>query len=131
MENFEQTHYFCLRQHFPFGSGITLANKRRNEKSVENLLERTSRTLEDIDLIVFHQASKLVIDNLVQRLSLDVNKVFTNYDSVGNTVSATIPIALKDAVSQGRLHNGDIVMVVGFGVGLSWGATMINWTMEG
>ena len=56
--------------------------------------------------------------------------MFTNYESVGNTVSATIPIALIDAVSQGRLHKGDTVMIVGFGVGLSWGATLIEWSME-
>lgn len=112
------------------GSNVFLFTMSVVPKSVENLLERTSKTLEDIDLIVFHQASKLVIDTLIQRLSLDVNKVFSNYASVGNTVSATIPIALKDAVSQGRLHNGDTVMVVGFGVGLSWGATLIDWSME-
>jgi 3-oxoacyl-[acyl-carrier-protein] synthase III len=113
------------------GSNVFLFTMNVVPKSIKNLLERTSKTLEDIDLIVFHQASKLVIDNLIKKLSLDEEKVFTNYDSVGNTVSATIPIALKDAVSQGRLKNGDTVMIVGFGVGLSWGATLINWTMEG
>jgi 3-oxoacyl-[acyl-carrier-protein] synthase III len=113
-----------------YGSNVFLFTMSVVPKSVENLLERTSKTLEDIDLIVFHQASKLVIDTLIKRLSLDVDKVFTNYESVGNTVSATIPIALKDAVSQGRLHKGDTVMIVGFGVGLSWGATLIEWSME-
>ena len=113
-----------------YGSNVFLFTMSVVPKSVETLLERTSKTLEDIDLIVFHQASKLVIDTLIKRLSLDVDKVFTNYESVGNTVSATIPIALKDAVSQGRLHKGDTVMIVGFGVGLSWGATLIEWSME-
>ena len=78
-------------------------------------------------LFVFHQASKLVIDNLTRHLSLPQEKVFINYESIGNTVSATIPIALKDAVAQGRLKAGDTVILVGFGVGLSWGASVIRW----
>ena len=113
-----------------YGSNVFLFTMNVVPKSINNLLERTSKTFEDIDLFVFHQASKLVIDTLIQKLSLETEKVFTNYDSVGNTVSATIPIALKDAVSRGRLHNGDTVMIVGFGVGLSWGATLIRWTMQ-
>jgi 3-oxoacyl-[acyl-carrier-protein] synthase III len=113
------------------GSNVFLFTMYVVPKSINNLLKRASKTLEDIDLIVFHQASKLVIDNITKKLLLDEGKVFTNYDSVGNTVSATIPIALKDASSQGRLKGGDIVMVVGFGVGLSWGATLINWTAQG
>ncbi len=61
-------------------------------------------------------------------MSLDNEKVFVNYDSIGNTVSASIPVALKDASAQGCLKEGDTVMLVGFGVGLSWGATLIRWT---
>ena len=112
------------------GSSVFLFTMNVVPKCIGNLLARASVTLEDIDLIVFHQASKLVINNLTHRLSLDSKKVFTNYDLIGNTVSATIPIALKDAVSQGRLKYGDRVMIVGFGVGLSWGATLLNWTAE-
>jgi len=113
------------------GSNVFLFTMNVVPKSINNLLSRTSKTLDDIDLIVFHQASKLVIDNIIKKLSLDEKKVFINYASIGNTVSATIPIALKDASSQGRLKAGDTVMVVGFGVGLSWGATLINWTSQG
>ena len=62
-----------------------------------NSSKSSGMTLDDVDLVVLHQASKLVIDNLTRRLSLDARKVFTNYASIGNTVSSTIPIALKDA----------------------------------
>ena len=62
--------------------------------------------LKKIDLFVFHQASKLVIENLIRSMSLDKNKVFTNFENIGNTVSSTIPIALKDADTQGRLKDG-------------------------
>jgi 3-oxoacyl-[acyl-carrier-protein] synthase-3 len=61
-------------------------------------------------------------------MSLDKDKVFTNFENIGNTVSASIPIALKDAADQGRLKEGDTVLLVGFGVGLSWGATVMRWS---
>ena len=91
------------------------------------LLDKAKFGLEDIDLIIFHQANKFVIDNLIEKLSLNPKKVFTNYEKIGNTVSASIPIALKDAEDSGLLDNGDKIMLVGFGVGLSWGATIIEW----
>ena len=110
------------------GSDVFFFTMRVVPQCVNNLLSRTGLTLDNIDLIVFHQASKLVIDNLIRTLALDKNKVFTNFESIGNTVSASIPIALKDAETQGRLKGGDTVMIVGFGVGLSWGATLIRWS---
>lgn len=112
------------------GSSVLLFTMSVVPASINKLLKNASMTLDDVDLVVFHQASKLVIDNLTQRLSLDTKKVFTNYASIGNTVSATIPIALKDADNQGRLQNGDNVLLVGFGVGLSWGTTLIRWASE-
>lgn len=111
-----------------YGSDVFLFTMRVVPQSINKLLERTGFSLGNIDLIVFHQASKLVIENLIRTLSLDKAKVFTNFETVGNTVSASIPIALKDAETQGRLKNGDRVLLVGFGVGLSWGATLINWS---
>jgi 3-oxoacyl-[acyl-carrier-protein] synthase-3 len=110
------------------GSDVFLFTMRVVPPCINKLLERTGLTLENIDLFVFHQASKLVIENLIRTMSLDKSKVFTNFENIGNTVSASIPIALKDADTQGRLKDGDTVMLVGFGVGLSWGATLIRWS---
>ena len=112
------------------GSDVFLFTMNRVPQCINNLLKRSGRSLCDIDLFVFHQASKLVIENIVRLMSLDIDKVFTNFEHIGNTVSASIPIALKDADNQGRLKQGDTVMLVGFGVGLSWGATIINWTEQ-
>lgn len=109
------------------GSDIFLFTMRVVPPSVNKLLNQAGLTLENIDLFVFHQASKFVIDNLIRSMSLDKKKVFINYDSIGNTVSASIPIALKDAASKGCLKEGDMVMLVGFGVGLSWGAALMRW----
>lgn len=94
---------------------------------VLSLLDKAKKTLDDIDLFVFHQASKLVIDNIIRRLDLPTEKVFTNYQEIGNTVSASIPIALKDAQERGDLERGKEVMLVGFGVGLSWGGCLVKW----
>lgn len=110
------------------GSDVFLFTMREVPLCIDALLTREGLMLSDIDLFVFHQASKLVIENLVRTLALDKSKVYTNLEIVGNTVSASIPIALKDAAKQGRLKDGDTVMLVGFGVGLSWGATIVRWS---
>lgn len=115
----------CLQMQ---GSDIFLFTMRVIPPSINKLLERAGIALADVDLFVFHQASRLVIDNLARHLSLDKEKVFVNYEFIGNTVSASIPIALKDAAVQGRLKEGDTVLLVGFGVGLSWGSTVIRWS---
>ena len=110
------------------GSQVFMFTMNRVPKCVDALLDSSAINLNDIDMFIFHQASKLVIENLIRRLELDEEKVFVNYKNVGNTVSASIPIALKDAAIQGRLKEGDTVMLIGFGVGLSWGATLVRWS---
>ncbi len=96
-------------------------------KTINTLLDKTGKTLKDIDLFIFHQASKVVIDNIIRRMELPEEKVFTNYHRIGNTVSASIPIALRDAEKEGRLKENDQIMLVGFGVGYSWGSCLIRW----
>ena len=110
------------------GSDVFLFTLSSVPDCINELLDKSRLDIEDIDLFVFHQASKLVLENLVRIMSLDEDKVFSNLENVGNTVSASIPIALKDAETQGRLKSGDKIMLVGFGVGLSWGATLLTWT---
>lgn len=96
-------------------------------KCVTALLNKSAKTISDIDLFVFHQASKLVMDNIIRRLRIPEERVFVNYHQIGNTVSASIPIALKDAVDKKHLKKGDLIMLVGFGVGYSWGGCLIQW----
>lgn len=109
------------------GSKVFMFTMDMVPKCVMSLLEKSKKMLKDIDLFVFHQASKLVMDNIIRRLELPEEKVFSNLDRVGNTVSASIPIALKDAVEAGRLQEGDQVMLLGFGVGYSWGGCLMQW----
>ena len=95
--------------------------------AVQQILEMHSLKLEDIDLFVFHQATKLILEHLRKEIGIPEEKFYTNIENKGNTVSATIPMALRDAADEGRLRPGDRVMVVGFGVGFSWGATILRW----
>lgn len=110
------------------GSDVFLFSMRVVPSCINNLLARCKLSIDQIDLFIFHQASKLVIENIIRLMSLDANKVFVNHEFIGNTVSATIPIALKDAVACGRLNAGQLVMLVGFGVGLSWSGVLLRWS---
>jgi 3-oxoacyl-[acyl-carrier-protein] synthase III len=123
-KNIEDSTYGLLEMN---GSDVFLFTLSSIPPCINMLLDKSSLRINDIDLFVFHQASKLVLENIIRIMSLDKDKVYINLKNVGNTVSATIPIALKDAEYQGRIKDGDRVMLVGFGVGLSWGATLITW----
>ncbi|RMO18839.1 3-oxoacyl-ACP synthase [Pseudomonas cichorii] len=81
----------------------------------------------DIDLFVFHQANQFMLDALRRRLKLPAEKFAMAFQHCGNTVSCTIPIALKESMNKGVLKPGDLVAAVGFGVGYSWGACLIRW----
>jgi 3-oxoacyl-[acyl-carrier-protein] synthase III len=94
---------------------------------VAALLAKAGLTLDDIDLFVFHQANALIVSELGRSLGIPPNKLQITLSHCANTVSSTIPIALKHAVHEGRLRGDDLVMIVGFGVGLSWGASLIRW----
>jgi 3-oxoacyl-[acyl-carrier-protein] synthase-3 len=96
-------------------------------KSIQALLERASLSFEQIDLFVFHQANRFMLEHLRKRLKIPAEKFQVSMAHCGNTVSSTIPIALKEAQREGRLKDGATVMLVGFGVGYSWGATLLRW----
>ena len=96
-------------------------------KSVKEILALSGRSLDDIDLFVFHQANKFMLEHLRKKLKVPEEKFYLSFKNYGNTVSSTIPIALKDAQSDGTLKSGSLVMLVGFGVGYSWGSTLVRW----
>jgi 3-oxoacyl-[acyl-carrier-protein] synthase-3 len=83
--------------------------------------------MDQIDLFVFHQANQYILDHLRKKIHVPAEKFFVAMRDCGNTVSSSIPIALKHALLQGRLKSGDCVMLVGFGVGYSWAATLVRW----
>ncbi|HLI83846.1 MAG TPA: ketoacyl-ACP synthase III [Bryobacteraceae bacterium] len=98
---------------------------------IAQLLDRSGKDLEQVDLFVFHQANRYMLDHLRGKLKIPREKFYLWLESCGNTVSSTIPIALKHALAEGRLRPGQTVMLVGFGVGYSWGATLLEWPMLG
>jgi len=91
------------------------------------LLAKTGLTVDDIDLLVPHQANVRMIDSAAEKLGLPKERVFVNLERYGNTSGGSIPLALDEAVREGRLKEGMTVMTVGFGGGLAWGANLIRW----
>jgi 3-oxoacyl-[acyl-carrier-protein] synthase-3 len=89
--------------------------------------EAAGLTMEDVDLFVPHQANRRIIEAAAQRVGLPRERVMVNIDRYGNTSTATIPLALRDALDHGRLHAGDRVLIAGFGSGLTWAACLLEW----
>jgi 3-oxoacyl-[acyl-carrier-protein] synthase-3 len=95
---------------------------------LNRLLQKAEIQPDDVDLFVFHQANKYMLDHLREKTRIPTEKFFVGMERCGNTVSATIPIALRQAQQQGVLRPGMTVALVGFGVGYSWGAVVVRWT---
>ncbi|MGD0755397.1 MAG: ketoacyl-ACP synthase III [Bacteroidales bacterium] len=93
---------------------------------VKKVLEKNSLSLESIDYVIFHQANKYMLDYLRKKIKIPIEKFYQNMENTGNTVSSTIPIALKDCIERNLVKNGDKILLAGFGVGYSWGATIIQ-----
>jgi 3-oxoacyl-[acyl-carrier-protein] synthase III len=97
-------------------------------ESTQHVLAKAGLSTADVDLFIPHQANTRIIDYAVHRLGIPDDRVFVNIDNYGNTSSASIPIALCEAQAQGRLQPDDIVVMVGFGAGLTWAAAALQWT---
>jgi 3-oxoacyl-[acyl-carrier-protein] synthase III len=102
------------------------AVKRMGQASID-VLKKAGLKPEDIDILIPHQANIRIIDAAAKRLKLAKNKVFVNLDKYGNTSTASVPLALVEAKEEGLIKNGDIVVLVAFGAGLTWAATVIEW----
>ncbi len=94
---------------------------------IQSLLAKLSLSMADIDLFLFHQANKYMIDYLLKKLKIPADKTHMYLENIGNTSGSTIPLLLADAWRTGKLRPGAKVLAIGFGVGLSWGATVIRW----
>lgn len=103
---------------------------RKMTESVINVVRASGLTWDDIELLIPHQANARIIEMAVQRLGIAPEKVVVNIDRYGNTSAASIPLALCDALEEGRLRSGDHVVLVGFGAGLTWAAAVLHWQPE-
>jgi 3-oxoacyl-[acyl-carrier-protein] synthase-3 len=100
---------------------------RAMEDVVRQLLERHQLSISDISLLIPHQANIRILNKLTDCLGATADQVFCNVDKYGNTSAASIPIALDEAVRQGRIQQGDKVLLCAFGGGFTWGSMLMHW----
>ena len=103
---------------------FTIANIPQN---IKKLLKISKIKKEKIKTFFFHQGSKVILNSLKNSLNLPNEKVYNNLRFLGNTVSSTIPFSLKQASTKKKINNNDLIVLSGFGVGLSWGSCIIKW----
>lgn len=109
---------------FKFGARIM-------ERATRNALEKANLTIEDLDFLVPHQANIRIIESAAKKLKINNEKLCINLDKYGNMSSASIPVLLDEVVKEKRIKKGDIVVLVGFGAGLTWGSMAIRWSKGG
>jgi len=95
--------------------------------AAEDALRQCELTVSQINCVIPQQSNRRIIDTFAKRIGATPGQVFTNLEKFGNTSAASIPIALADAVEAGRVTTGDLVLLVAFGSGLTWGAMVLEW----
>src|SRR5439155_12678773 len=94
---------------------------------IREALEKSGHSLEEVALVIPHQANMRISDAVADRLGVPREKVFQNIQRYGNTTAASIPIALAEAAHQGRIQPGDLIVLAAFGAGFAWGAVVVRW----
>ena len=100
---------------------------RKMSEVCKSILERNSLSVSDLDIFISHQANRRIIEAAADRLGMDPDKVLINIDRYGNTTAATIPLATADAIQQGKLKKGNLVLYAAAGAGYTVGATLVRW----
>jgi 3-oxoacyl-[acyl-carrier-protein] synthase-3 len=100
---------------------------RALESSVKEVLQACGKGVADIDLLIPHQANLRIIDHVIKKMGVSKEKVFINLQKYGNTSAASVPLALDEAISAGRIKSGDLILLSGFGAGLTYGANLVKW----
>jgi 3-oxoacyl-[acyl-carrier-protein] synthase III len=109
------------REVFKFATRVLVSSAR-------DVLERCGVSVEEVDVYVPHQANVRIMDHAAQKLGIPRERMVVNVDRYGNTSSGSIPLALADAQEDGRLKEGDLVLMTGMGAGLTWGSALMKWT---
>jgi 3-oxoacyl-[acyl-carrier-protein] synthase-3 len=120
----EGLHYLRMRGREVFRFAVRVMST-----ATRQALEQAGLTVDDLKLVVPHQANQRIIESSARSLGLSPEAVVSNLDRYGNTSAASIPIALCEAVEDGRIEQGDLVVFVGFGAGLTWGAAAVRWSV--
>ncbi|WP_433087362.1 3-oxoacyl-ACP synthase III family protein [Dactylosporangium sp. CA-052675] len=109
------------------GNEIYLNAVRFTVRTVRATLEKAGVKVGDVDHVVPHQANIRIINSVLNHAGIDPERLVTNLDRYGNTASASIPLALSEALDAGRIKQGDLVLLAGFGAGMTWGSMLIEW----
>jgi 3-oxoacyl-[acyl-carrier-protein] synthase-3 len=118
----QRLHYIRMRGNETFKMAV-----RCIEEVCREVLEAARLSTSDVDLFVPHQANRRILDAVAQRMRIPDERCYINVDRYGNTSSASIPIALDEAVREGKIKRGSIVLMAAFGAGLTWGASVVRW----
>jgi 3-oxoacyl-[acyl-carrier-protein] synthase-3 len=116
-------------RHYPTMNGPMVFKHatRRFCESIKEVLQKGEADLADVDLVIPHQANQRITDAVGARMGVPPERMFSNIAKYGNTTAASIPIAMAEAVKEGRLKRGDLLVTVAFGSGFTWGANLIRW----
>jgi 3-oxoacyl-[acyl-carrier-protein] synthase III len=95
--------------------------------AIHKALEKTGHSIDEVDIFIPHQANVRIINAVAQKVGIPEEKCIINLDRVGNLIAGSIPVALDEAVRDGRVKDGDLVLIAGFGAGLTWGSALIRW----
>lgn len=109
------------------GSEVFKSAVRSMAEAADQALIRAGMTGDDIDILIPHQANIRIIEATAKYAKIPMEKVFVNVERYGNMSSATVPVALDEAVEQGRLKSGDTALMVAFGAGFTWGSAVLRW----
>ena len=97
------------------------------QESIELVLEKADMSASDVSLFLIHQANIRIVDAAMEKLGIPASKVAINLDQYGNTSAGSIPICLVEAQQAGRINKGDVLLMCGFGGGLTWGTALYRW----
>ena len=109
------------------GRAVFVSAVKRVREVVQECLAANGLGALDVDRYLFHQANLRIIESVTEHYGIRPERCFNNLDRYGNTAAASVPICLHEALSAGRINDGDLVMLVAFGTGFSWGATLLRW----
>ncbi len=115
-------HYLAMDGRNVFKWAIQALNE-----TIELVVSRAGLTIDDVSLFLLHQANIRIIDNAIQQLGIEPERVINNLDRYGNTSAGSIPLAMDEALRAGKISKGDVVLMSGFGAGLTWGTGLFRW----
>ena len=116
----------CRANFYMNGTGVFLFGMKTVPNLIENILKKNETSYDEIDFFVLHQANAFLLETLQKKLSIPKEKFIIHIEKTGNTVAATIPIALNSIIKNGKAKKGDTILFAAFGTGLTWGGTVIK-----